>query len=353
MVGKLLRYLAFGVALSAVMVAAADASVIAPLGDHRQDVDETRYPWSAIGKLYNETGASCSGVAIAANKVLTAAHCLYNFRSRRFIAAEALHFLLGYRGGHYVMHARVSSYEVGAGFDPLRYDQTSDADWAILTVTENLPADISPLRLSESAEVSGTKATIVGYPQDRAFAMTADRDCELRQGIDGGKLMLHTCRGVGGYSGAPILVSAGGGDVRIAGIQIAKFNSDGTDKMLAVTAQAIRPYADVEIEDIRFEPDRADRAVAANCPVAGGPAGLAALRLRDIGLSARPQIPAFARAIRAALGVAIEPAFAWAAAAWPGARPPLLFSPLYRTALEPARRTDRFSVPPQFSLGGA
>ena len=205
----------------------ASASVIPSLGDHRQDVDESRYPWSAIGKLYNETGGSCSGVAIAANKILTAAHCVYNFRSQRFIPADALHFLLGYRSGHYAMHARVASYEIGPGFDPLRYDATSDADWAILTVTENMPADITPLRLSHGVEPSGTKAVIAGYPQDRAHAMTADSDCELREEIDGGRLMLHTCRGVGGYSGAPILVSAGGNEVQIAGIQIARFKSGG------------------------------------------------------------------------------------------------------------------------------
>ena len=88
-------------------------------------------------------------------------------------------------------------------------------------MTETLPADIEPLRLRRDASPSGTKAMLVGYPQDRAFAMTADRDCELREKIDAGRLMLHTCRGINGYSGAPILVSAGGGEMQIAGIQIA------------------------------------------------------------------------------------------------------------------------------------
>jgi hypothetical protein len=32
---------------------------------------------------------------------------------------------VGYRTGRYSAHARVASYEIGAGFDPLRYDQTS------------------------------------------------------------------------------------------------------------------------------------------------------------------------------------------------------------------------------------
>jgi len=295
MFGKLLRGLLLCASITIGMSIAppvmASASIFASLGEHRQNVDEQHYPWSAIGKLYNETGGSCSGVAIAADKILTAAHCVYNFRSQRFIPADALHFLLGYRSGHYIMHARIASYEIGPGFDPLRYDATSDADWAILTVTEKLPSDVVPLRLSKTVEPSGTKAVIAGYPQDRAHAMTADSDCELREEIDGGRLLLHTCRGIGGYSGAPILVSAGGDEVQIAGIQIAKFKSGGADKMLAVTAQSIGLAGDRELRDIVPKPDVADLVAAANCPVPAGPNGLAALRLQDIGLPKQPNIP--------------------------------------------------------------
>ena len=93
-------------------------------------------------------------------------------------------------------------YQIGTGFDPLRYSETADADWAVLTLTEQLPAEIEPLRLRRDVAPSGTKAMMVGYPQDRAFAMTADRDCELRDKIGGARLLLHTCRGIKGYSGA-------------------------------------------------------------------------------------------------------------------------------------------------------
>jgi len=104
---------------------------------------------------------------------------------------------------------------------PLRYGQTAQADWAVLTVTESLPAEIEPLRLRREPSPSGTKAVLVGYPRDRAFAMTADRDCELRDKISAGRLLLHTCRSTFGYSGGPILVGTGGREMEVAGIQIA------------------------------------------------------------------------------------------------------------------------------------
>jgi protease YdgD len=237
------------VALSGV----ARAQTIAPADVHREAVDVSQYPWSSIGKLYNETGGGCTAVIIGRDKVLTAAHCVFNFRSRQYIQAQFLHFLAGYRSGQYKVHARVVSYEIGAGFDPLRYDATNTADWAVLTLTEALPADIEPLALSQRALPEGTKAVIAGYPQDRAFAMTADGDCELRQQVDGGGLFLHTCRGTRGYSGAPILVSAGG-KVEVAGIHIAAFESGGTQKMVALPARTVRQAlkADDPATDVLF-----------------------------------------------------------------------------------------------------
>jgi protease YdgD len=361
MFGKLLRGLllcaSFTVGMLVAAPAMASASAIPSLGAHRQDVDESRYPWSAIGKLYNETGGSCSGVAIAANKVLTAAHCVFNFRSQRFIPANALHFLLGYRSGRYAMHARVASYEIGPGFDPLRYDATSDADWAILTVTENLPADIVPLRLSHSVEPSGTKAVIAGYPQDRAHAMTADSDCELREEIDGGRLLLHTCRGVGGYSGAPILVKAGGNEVQIAGIQIARFKSGGSDKMLAVTAQSIGQAGDREIRDIAPKPDVADVVVAAQCPVPAGSNGVAALQLQDLGLPNRPNVPVLMQVLPPPLLVAGDtdklPALLFMTAYRPVTMPSFP-SPLYPTSLDlSVAAADDFAARSRFAFIGS
>ncbi len=214
-------------ALVLAFTGAAHGAAIGPSGAHREAVDEHSYPWSSLGKLTNETGGSCSGAVIARDKVLTAAHCVYNFRTRHYIAPSALHFLVGYRTGSYSAHVRFVRYEVGPGFDPQRYNQTSESDWVVLTASEPLPADIEPLRLRAELTPSGTKAVMAGYGQDRAYALTADRDCALGDEIIGGRLLLHTCHGNFGSSGAPILVKGGDGEMQIAGVQIASMGSAG------------------------------------------------------------------------------------------------------------------------------
>jgi hypothetical protein len=131
------------------------------------------------------------------------------------------------------------------------------------------------LRLRREASPSGTKAILVGYPQDRAFAMTADRDCELLETINAGRIYLHTCRGIKGYSGGPILVSTDDGEMQIAGIQIAMAQHNGTEKMIAVPAQAIwRQDRDVMPELPLVVADAGETAAVCAADVAAGRDGL-------------------------------------------------------------------------------
>ena len=258
--------------LAALVVAwpASAAAQAVSADPHRESIDPSQQPWSTIGKLYNETGASCSGVVIARDKVLTAAHCVFNPRTQRFIAAEALHFLVGYRMGKSAAHARVAIYQIGTNFDPQRYSDTSDGDWAVLTLTERLPDGIVPMKFRAGLETAGTKVVMVGYPQDRAHAPTADSDCELRHNLSGGRLILHTCRGVNGYSGAPILVRTAADELQIAGIQVARIDNGETPLMLAVPAPSVA-QADLAVFKARTEPEPTTAAAATLAAVASKP----------------------------------------------------------------------------------
>ena len=118
------------------LVLAVTASSFATAFAHETtDVNANAFPWSSVGKIYNNARSSCTGSVIARDRVLTAAHCLYNRATKRFLQAESLHFLLGYKSGEYRAHALVATYSVGTSYDPDDANKSVLGDWAILTLT--------------------------------------------------------------------------------------------------------------------------------------------------------------------------------------------------------------------------
>jgi protease YdgD len=69
--------------------------------DRRVVVDPRQPPWDAVAKVQSNIGTRCTGVLIVPRVVLTAAHCLYNHRTRALLQAGSLHVLIGYDRANY------------------------------------------------------------------------------------------------------------------------------------------------------------------------------------------------------------------------------------------------------------
>lgn len=186
-------------------VAGGLAASAAPAPNHHASVDSRLYPWSSLAKLFNSVGGSCTGAVIEGNRVLTAGHCVYAFRTHRFLPPEAVHVLLGYDRGDYRVHARVLRYRLGPGYDPEAERRTAAADWVVLELAEPLPADVKPLRLASPPDGQDRGIMLAGFARDRAFVMTADRDCHITGTTEPGGLISHDCMIQPGDSGAPLL----------------------------------------------------------------------------------------------------------------------------------------------------
>lgn len=189
--------------------------------NHHVSVDSAVYPWSSLAKIFNSVGGACTGAVIGRDRVLTAAHCVYAFRTRRFLPPDALHILLGYDRGQYSTHARVVRYRLGPGYDPEAERKTAASDWVVLDLAEPLPANVRPLYLDTAGPVTGKAVMLAGFARDRAFVMTADEECRVTGRVDPGRLIAHDCAVQPGDSGAPVIGrSDAGADATIVGVTV-------------------------------------------------------------------------------------------------------------------------------------
>jgi protease YdgD len=175
--------------------------------DRRVPVDTNRPPWDAIAKVQTNIGAHCTGALIASSVVLTAAHCLYNFRTRALLQAGSLHVLIGYDRANYRWHRMVTHYAVGPGFDGTK-GGLQVSDWARLELDAPIPGAVAPLPVTAEAPASGAAIALAGYNQDRAQILMADLGCHITSTpmVGGMALIAHDCDATRGTSGGPLLM---------------------------------------------------------------------------------------------------------------------------------------------------
>ncbi|WP_272910912.1 trypsin-like serine peptidase [Falsiroseomonas oryziterrae] len=184
---------------------------VAPLpgigtADPRQQADVRQMPWRALGRVQTELGGRCTGVMVATNRVLTAAHCLVAPTSRQFVQPGSIHFLLGYERGGFAARARAASYVIGQGYAPDR--GPSGADWALLVLEQPIATSDRILPLIREAPPPRTPVMLGGYQQDRPEVLMADTACRvlgLQRQPSGHPILIHDCAGTRGASGAPLL----------------------------------------------------------------------------------------------------------------------------------------------------
>ncbi len=81
-------------------------------------IDATEYPWRAFGRVNRQGRGFCTGVLIAPEVVLTAAHCLYDTKRRAWVEPRFMHFVAAYQKGRFLFDSKVARFEIGKGYEP-------------------------------------------------------------------------------------------------------------------------------------------------------------------------------------------------------------------------------------------
>ncbi|MCA0203811.1 MAG: trypsin-like peptidase domain-containing protein [Proteobacteria bacterium] len=175
--------------------------------------------WEAVGRLDMQGMGFCTATLIAPDRVLTAAHCLFDRATGARLPESRLEFLAGFRTGRAEAIRGVTRAAIWPAFDFAAGADLSNVSEDIAVLELDRPVRttaIQPFRVGEVPAVSGTAVAVVSYGRGRAEAPSIQETCHvLDQRRDG--VSVFSCQIDFGSSGSPVF-AVEGGEVRIVSL---------------------------------------------------------------------------------------------------------------------------------------
>lgn len=169
--------------------------------------------FEAVGRLNMAGAGFCTATLIAPDRVLTAAHCLFDQNTGQRIPEERLEFLAGWRTGRADAIRAVTRAAIWPDFDMSTGAEVGAVAGDIAVLALDRPVrmtSVLPIPTSDAAPSRGDPVTVVSYARERSESPSIQETCHvLEQRQDG--VSIFSCDIDFGSSGSPVLAREGDG----------------------------------------------------------------------------------------------------------------------------------------------
>jgi protease YdgD len=195
--------LAFGVAF-ATLAAIAQTATAQSADLKRLTLRNDILGWEGVGRLDLGDRGFCTGVLVASDIVMTAAHCLFDPQSKERIAPETITFRAGVRDGVAVAERRGRRAVAHPGFNPLSGmgENRVQFDVGLLQLSAPISTtDADPFAV-DVLDSRNSEVSVVSYGVGRAETPSRQGKCQVTGRTAG--MIGFDCNVTFGSSGAPI-----------------------------------------------------------------------------------------------------------------------------------------------------